>query len=95
MHDFSNLGLVGAAQIEDFISIEAPDANSGRAFCYYVSKNPIWPYEDGDFSVNYAKQECESLGLILAPTGFNSKLPLQEVTSEYFTYIIQNTMCKL
>ena len=83
MHDFSNLGLVGAAQIEDFISIEAPDANSGLAFCYYVSKNPIWPYEDGDFSVNYAKQECESLGLILAPTGFASKKPLQEVTSEY------------
>lgn len=77
------LSVLGA-QIEDFVTIEAPEGPD-RDFCYYVSKNPIWPYEDGDFSVNYAKQECESLGLILAPTGFGSKMPLQQLTSMYLT----------
>ena len=76
--------VVLGAQIEDFVTIE-DTAVPGREFCYYVSKNPIWPYEDGDFSVNYAKQECESIGLILAPTGFGSKRPLQQLTSMYLT----------
>ena len=65
------LSVLGA-QIEDFVTIEAPEGPD-RDFCYYVSKNPIWPYEDGDLSVNYAKHEC--FGSLAALLGIVSSLP--------------------
>ena len=73
----SILGLASGANIEDFMSIELNPENG--EFCFYVSKYKIWPYENGDFSVNYAKQECESLGLVLTPQGSGYLYPTNQL----------------
>ena len=60
--------------------------NGGRMFCFYVSKYKVWPYEDGDFSVNYAKQECESLGMILTEPGWGYKYPVNQLACKLSNY---------
>ena len=33
--------------------------------CFYVSQLKLWPYQNNDDTLNYAKQACEDLNLKL------------------------------
>ena len=33
--------------------------------CFYVSQLKLWPYQNNDDTINYAKQACEELNLKL------------------------------
>ena len=49
-----------AADITDFKTVEMP----GK--CFYISELKLWPYQNNDDTINYAKQACLDLNLELA-----------------------------
>ena len=67
--------------VDDFTTIEVeigPDSKS----CLFVSNEPIWPFEDSDFTLNYAQEKCKELGMDLADIENDlEKTALQELTS--------------
>ena len=68
--------------VDDFTTIEVeigPDSKS----CLFVSNEPIWPFEDSDFTLNYAQEKCKELGMDLADIENDlEKTALQELTSK-------------
>ena len=54
------LSICHGVDISDFKTIEMP----GK--CFYVSELKLWPYQNNDDTINYAKQACLDLNLELA-----------------------------
>ena len=76
-------GLSSCITVEDFVTIEVDFEGSGdETSCLFVSKETIWPFEDGDFSTNYAQDNCKELGMDLAVLeNPQEATALQELTS--------------
>ena len=54
------ISICHGVDISDFKTIEMP----GK--CFYVSELKLWPYQNNDDTINYAKQACLDLNLELA-----------------------------
>ena len=54
------ISICDGVDISDFKTIEMP----GK--CFYVSELKLWPYQNNDDTINYAKQACLDLNLELA-----------------------------
>ena len=57
---FLLISICDGVDISDFKTIEMP----GK--CFYVSELKLWPYQNNDDTINYAKQACLDLNLELA-----------------------------
>ena len=79
------ISICHGVDISDFKTIEMP----GK--CFYVSELKLWPYQNNDDTINYAKQACLDLNLELAKLDNEDEMDAvhQYLSKSHYSYKIQ------
>ena len=77
------ISICDGVDISDFKTIEMP----GK--CFYVSELKLWPYQNNDDTINYAKQACLDLNLELAKLNNEDEINAVHQYLSKFQYIFK------
>ena len=80
------VSLCNGVDISDFKTVEMP----GK--CFYVSELKLWPYQNNDDTINYAKQACLDLNLELAKLNSEDEINAVHQYLSKFSVLISNTI---